>query len=125
READLQVGDDVVDALQADGQTHLSRLGAGGQLLLVGELLVGGRPGVDDQRAYIADVGDVAVQGQRVDERPRRLLAAGDVEGEHRAGAARGQRLAALVPRRGRQPGVGVRLDLGVAGEELGDLLGV
>ncbi|WP_428839228.1 PLP-dependent transferase [Rhodococcus ruber] len=29
---------------------------------------MGGRGGVDDQRAYVADVGDVAVQGQRVHE---------------------------------------------------------
>ena len=43
---------------------------AGGQLLLGGQLRVGRGRGVDHQRAHIADVGDVAVQFQRVRRTP-------------------------------------------------------
>ena len=73
---------------------------AGGELLLGGELRVRGRRRVDDQRAHVADVGDVAVQRQRVDERLAGLDAARELERQHRAGALGRQLLGPLVPRR-------------------------
>ena len=70
------------------------------------ELAVGGRGGVDDQRAGVADVGDVAEQLAVVDQAHAHLVAALDADGEHRAQAARAvllqQRRAVL-----RQAGVG------------------
>src|SRR5690606_17145850 len=42
-EALLEVGDDVVDRLEADREAHQARVDARGELLLLGELAVGGR----------------------------------------------------------------------------------
>ena len=68
---------------------------AGGELLLGGQLRVRGRRRMDHQRAHVADVGDVAVQRQRVDERLARVDAAGQLERQHRAGSLGRQLLSA------------------------------
>ena len=88
-EAGVEVGLDVLDALQPDRQPHQARGHAGGQLLLAGELAVGGAGRVDDEAAHVADVGQVAVQLQRVDELLARLHAALQVERDDRARAPR------------------------------------
>ncbi|CDZ89285.1 hypothetical protein RHRU231_470133 [Rhodococcus ruber] len=124
-EAGGEVGEDVVDVFDADGEADLAGGDAGGELFGGGELGVGGRGGVDDQRAHVADVGDVAVQGQRVHELLAGVDAAGEFEGDDRAGPARGQGPAALVPGGGVEAGVGDGGDLGAAGEEVGDPAGV
>ncbi len=85
----LQVGDDVRHILQPDREPHHVRPGAGERLLLVGELAVRGRCRVDDQRAGVADIGEV---GEQLDVRHHRdagLVAAGETEGEDAAGALR------------------------------------
>ena len=64
-EPGVEVGEDVVDRLEADRQAHELGLDAGGELLLGGELAVGGGGGVDGQAAHVADVGEVAVQLER------------------------------------------------------------
>src|SRR6478735_3897693 len=84
-EAGLEVGDDVLDRLQADRQPHETGLDAGGHLLLLGELRVGGGRRMDGEAADVADVGHVAVQRQGVDEARAGLLATLDDEGGHRA----------------------------------------
>src|SRR5205085_2496944 len=61
----------------------------GGGELLVGELAVRRRRRVDDEAARVADVREVAPERQRLDEALARLAAAGEVEREDRAGAAR------------------------------------
>src|ERR1700733_9736240 len=86
-EAELEVGQDVVDALDADGQPHQTGGDAGGQLLGGAQLRVGGRCRVNHQRAHVADVGDVAVQLQRVHERLPSLDATGQLERQHGAGS--------------------------------------
>ena len=56
-------------------------------LLLGGQLRVRRRRRVDHQAAHVADVGDVAVQLERLDERLAGLDAALDLEAQHGAGA--------------------------------------
>ena len=55
----LEVGDDVGDVLDADREADDVRAGAGGDLLLGGELAMGGRGGMNDQALGVADVGEV------------------------------------------------------------------
>ena len=64
-----------VDVLDADGEAHEPGRDARGALLLLGQLRVRGRGRVDHEAAHVADVGHVAVQLERLDERacrPRR-----------------------------------------------------
>ncbi len=92
------------------GQANKSRGGdTCGELLLGGgQLAVGGRGRMDDQRADVADVGHVAVQSQRVHELLARVHTAGDLEGDDRTlSLGGGEFLAALVPGRGLEAGVG------------------
>ena len=84
REAGLQVGQDVVDVLDADGQPDQPRGDTGGQLLGRRELGVGGRRRVDDQRAHVTDVRQVGEQLQRIGERLTGLDAALDLERDDR-----------------------------------------
>ena len=58
----IEVGDDVFLVLEADRQPHHVRTGAGLHLLRVGKLAMGGRGGMDDQRARVADIGEMREQ---------------------------------------------------------------
>src|SRR5262249_6630032 len=58
----LQIGDDVFLVLEPDRQPHHVGAGTGLRLLLVRQLLVRGRGRMDDQRARVADVGEVREQ---------------------------------------------------------------
>src|SRR6185312_7447457 len=89
RQSLLQVGDDVLHLFDAYRQANDVRPGAGGDPLLVGELAVRGRGGVDDQALGIADIGNVGEQIDAVDHLHADLVAALDAEGEDRAGALR------------------------------------
>ena len=72
-----------------DREPDEARRDAGRQLLLVGvSWLCVVDAGWIDQAAHVADVGDVAVQLEAVDEPLAGLEAALDLEGEDRAGAA-------------------------------------
>ena len=75
--------------LDADREADQARGDAGRALLLVGELECVVDAGWMTSAAHVADVGHVAVQLERLDERLAGLEAALDLEGEHRAGAAR------------------------------------
>src|SRR5215204_7653073 len=85
REGLVEIVDDVLNILDADGQPHNPRQDAGVDELLLGELRVRRRGGVDDERLRVADVGEVAREVYRLDE----LLADGatalHLEAEHRA----------------------------------------
>src|SRR5690606_34311225 len=98
-EAELEVGEDVVDVLDADGEAHESRRDARLRLLLDGELAVRGGRRVDDERAHVADVRDVGVQLQGGDERLPGLAAAVELERQDRTRAARQVLLRTRVPR--------------------------
>ena len=86
-ERPIEVEDDVVDVLDADADAHQLGQHAGRLERLVGELAVRGRAGVDDERARVADVGQVRAQLDAADERLARLAPALAAEGEHRARA--------------------------------------
>ena len=88
----------AVVVVDGGGEPYQPRADAGGQLLRRAQLGVGGRRGVDHQRAHVADVGDVAVQLERVDERLAGLDAAGQLEREAGPGTLGRQLLSALVP---------------------------
>jgi two-component system, sensor histidine kinase len=64
----VDVPQDVVDVLQPHRHAHHVRRHAGGQLLRVVELAVRGAGRVDDQRARVADVHQVAHELRRFDE---------------------------------------------------------
>src|SRR4051812_33197437 len=85
---------------------------AGGSLLLRAQLAVRRRGRVDDQAPDVADVRDVAVELERVDESATRVRPALDLEREHSARAARGVLLGEGVPRAALEAGVGDALDL-------------
>jgi hypothetical protein len=60
----VEVVDDVGDVFDADREADEVGGDAGGGLLFVGELLVGGGGGVDDERLGVADVGE---EGEELD----------------------------------------------------------
>ena len=64
----VQIGNDVVDVLDADRQPDISRRHAARELILRAQLRMRGAGRMDRQRAHIADIGDVIEQLQRVDE---------------------------------------------------------
>src|SRR5262249_30911299 len=87
RQPVLQVADDVLDVLQPDGEPYHVRPGAGRNLLCIRELAVRGGRRMDDQRARVADVGEMREQLDVGDQLHARLVAALEAEGEDRAGA--------------------------------------
>ena len=62
---------------------------AGSHALLVSELTVRRRGGMDDQAPRVADIGEMAEQLDVADERDAGVVAAFEPEGEHRACAFR------------------------------------
>ena len=91
------------------------------------QLPVRGARRVDHQRAHVADVGQVAAQLQRLDERAACGAAAGDAEREHgpralAAGSAAAQRVVGMV---GAARPSAPTTTPGVGGEEVGDGGGV
>jgi len=63
-----QVAQYIVDMLDADRQADIAGADAGGALLVLGQLRMGGAGRVDGEAAGVADIGDVVEQLQRVDE---------------------------------------------------------
>ena len=108
-EAGVEVGEDVVDRLDAHREAHEVGRDAGGGLLVGDELLVGGGGRVDREAAHVAHVGEVAVQLERVDELLARLEPALDAERDdgalrRRAGTSSPARATGSTPGRGRSP---------------------
>src|SRR6266511_2322958 len=119
RERLLEVLLDVVDVLDARRDADPVRRHAGALLLGQGELAVGRRRGVDDERLRVADVGEVGGELHRVDPRLARLEPALDPEGEDRAEAVLEVLARPLVVRVRLEAGVGDPRDLGVVLEPL------
>ena len=85
----LKVGNDVVNVLGTDGNADEILSDTRGELLLVGELLVGGGPGVDGKGLGVTDVGEVGDELEAVDNLGAGSAGAGlDAEGEDTAVAA-------------------------------------
>ena len=82
-----QVGDEVVDMFGADGEAYGAGVDGLLGLLAVGQLSVGGRCRVNDQRFHIGHVGQQREDFEAVDEPVSFGLAAFDFEGEYRAGS--------------------------------------
>ena len=78
----LQIGNDVIDVLGADGQADGVGLDALVQQLLGGQLGVSGGGGVNHQGLHIGHVGQQGEDFQIVDELVSLLLAALDFKGE-------------------------------------------
>ncbi len=93
--------------LDADGEADQPRRDPGAGLLGLRQLAVGGRGGVDDEAAHVADVGHVAVQLERLDEPLAGRCAAGDLEGEDGAGSLGCVLEGTRVPRAALEPRVG------------------
>src|SRR5581483_4150489 len=87
RQSLLQIGDDVLCRLDANRQADHVRTRAGRHALLVGELAMCRRSGMDDQALGIADVGDMREEIDAVDQLHAGRIAALEAEGEDRAGA--------------------------------------
>ena len=66
----VEVPQDVVRVLEPDRDADEVRADAAGDERLVAELLVRRGRRVDDERADVADVGEVAAQLDRLDEPP-------------------------------------------------------
>ncbi len=81
----VEIGEDVVDVLDADGQANVIVGDAGRQLLFGRELRVGGARRMDGERARVADVGDMIEELERVDELGAGGLAALDLEADQAA----------------------------------------
>src|SRR5665811_1033245 len=85
----VEVGDDVVDVLEADRDSDQIGRHAAGDLILSRELRVGGGCGVDDQALGLADIGQQAEELDRVDELAAGFDAALEPKGDHSAVPAR------------------------------------
>src|SRR5262249_40140649 len=85
----FEIADDVVLVLDADRQSDDVRAGAGDDLLRVGELPVRSGCRMDDQRAGVADIGEVREQLYVGDKLHAGFVAALEAEGEDRARALR------------------------------------
>ena len=125
REALLQVGDDVVDVLCADGQADGVGLDALIQQLLCGQLGMGGGGGMDHQALDVRHVGQQGEDLQIIDELMGLLLAALDLEGEDGSAAVGEVLLVQGVVGMIRQAGVVDLFHQGMVGQVLHDLLGV
>ena len=76
----VEIPADVLGVLQPDRDAHEIRANTAGDEGVVVELLMGGRRRVDDERADITDVGEMAAQLDGFDEPPARVTAADDTE---------------------------------------------
>ena len=85
----LEIGNDVVDMLDADGKPDHLRLHAGALEFFRRQLAMRGGGGMAGERFGVADVHQPLEELQRIVEALARLEAALDAEGQERAAAAR------------------------------------
>ena len=83
----VDVGEDVVDVFDADGEADEVGGDAGGPELVVGELAVGGAGGVQDAGARVGDVRHDGRELEAIHEARGGGAAALDAEGDDAAGA--------------------------------------
>ena len=121
----LEVGEDVVDVLGADGEADGVGVDAAGTQLLLGELGVRGGSGVDDEALDVSHVGEQAEELEALGELLGRLCVALDLEGEDGRGAVGIIAVVELLGAARGQARVVHALHLRVVVEELDDLEGV
>jgi hypothetical protein len=78
----FEVGLDVLDVFDADGDPDQVRTHSGGRLLVGGQLLMRGRGRMDHESLGVAHVGQVAGQFNGVDELARSIESAGYSEAQ-------------------------------------------
>src|SRR6185369_14570424 len=78
-------GNDVVDMLNPDRQAHVTVRNAGGELLFFGELRVRRRRRMDGETPRVANIGDMIVKLQRINELAPCLFAASQLEADQPA----------------------------------------
>ena len=121
----IEIVNDIIDVLRADGQADRRRRDArSGEFLLV-HLGVRRRSRMDDERLDIRDIGQQAEDLEMVDELLGRLSAALDLEREDGDTAVREVLLVELVVRMIRQGRMVDLIDMRVLGEVVDDLEGV
>ena len=79
----IEVGEDIVDVLDADGEADEFRRDATGGLLGVCELGVSGAGGVDGKALGVADIGEVGEEFEALDECAPSGVAPFDAEDDH------------------------------------------
>jgi hypothetical protein len=121
----LEVVDDVVDVLETQGDTDQVGGDTSLDLLLVGELLVGGSPGVDDEGLGVTDVGQVTAELEVVDDGADLVDVAGNTEGQDTTESVLEVLGRVLVVGVGLQTGVQNPFDERVSLEPLGEGEGV
>src|SRR5215470_11941282 len=88
RETALDVGDNVVDVLNTDGQANVAVRHPGRALFLGRKLRMRRARRMDREAAGVADIGDVIEELQGIDEPPSGLDAAREFETDQTAVAA-------------------------------------
>ena len=83
-----EVGLEILDVLESHGHAQQTRVDARRDQLVLGELALGGRWRVDDERVDAAERGGQLGEGHRIDDRLTGLATTLDLEGEHPAGDA-------------------------------------
>lgn len=121
----LEVGEDVVDVLDSDGEADVAFGRAGLDPLGRVKLAVGGRGRVDRQAARVADVGDIVEELQRVDEAATGVTPRGKFKADKSAKAAAQIGFSAFAGAVGLQTGIDDIGDFGAFGQPVGDLRGV
>src|SRR5579863_5255986 len=117
----VEIGDDVIDVLDADAQAYGLRPDACDALLLGRHLPVRGRGRMAGERLGVAEVHQALEELERVVEARARVVAAADGEGEQRAGATAEILPVELVVGTVGKAGVAHRGDAGVGAQEFGD----
>ena len=121
----VEVADQVFGAFEADRQADHVGAGAGCQALLVAELAVGGRSGVQNQAAGIADIGEVREQLDVFDQLYAGFVTALDPEREDRPGASRQVFAGQAVKWAMLEPRIGNPANPRVLGKKFSHFLGI
>lgn len=88
-QAVLEIPDEVFGIFEADREPDHLRHDPARAQLVVGELLVRRRGGMDDEGLRVADVGEMTPELERLDEREPGLAPAAQAEREDRTRALR------------------------------------
>src|ERR1700722_7500618 len=121
----VEIGENVVDMLDADREADIAFRNAGFDLILRRKLRMGGRGGMNGEAARVADIGDVIEELQAVDETPPRFASFGEFETDKAAELAVQIFVGALARRAGLRRGMDNAHDLRSPGEPCGDRAGV
>ncbi len=124
-EAAFQVCQDVVDMFDADGETDIARRNARLELVFRRQLRVRRRGRVDREASGVADIGDVVVQFERIDETAASLAAGFEFEAYQATIATREIFVCPLTRRAGLQARIDDAADFGTIREEFRNLLGI